>query len=804
MTLDTSKKLTGKRRLRYLTAAVAALSAGSNAALAQQNLALEEVVVTAQKKAESLQDTPISLTAFGEEQLEKDGISNLNDIGSSVPSLTIEPFPINNATLRIFIRGVGLIDAQITQDPPVGVYIDGAYIARSTGLALDVADLQRIEVLRGPQGTLYGRNSTGGAINLITQRPDTEAFGFSEKITVGNRSLISSKTSVNVPVSDTAAFKLAYLHSEKDGFIDNDGPGEDFGNRDVDGYRLDFSWDIGDRLRLDYGYDKSELSYVNYAYQAVTPPTINPAPSSPAEAIQNQLATNNQGFYTFSDKRVSSMRTSQPLRASESEIEGHSLTLTYDLGESTQLKYIYAYRELTDAGYSDLTASGSPDYRIDNNDYRSRDGSLFIPGFDRIQEQDQSSHELQLSGSIGERVEYITGLYYFEEQAEEDNSPLHHQFSGTIAVIDNGTTTTKVFLTNLNDQFFTIDNSAWAVFGRATWTPPILEDRLHLTFGARHSEDEREATEMRAQDNLTETETRLNATGAVVATTPPTVAASSGWTQAASKDFADDSFEFIAEYDLTDDINVYGKFVEAYKSGGFNTRDPDQQRFARGFDEEKVESVELGVKSELLNRRLRINANVFSSDYTDIQLNFLIDGTIADTQVVNAGEAEMQGFEMDLTFLASRDLLLMLNYAYLDAEVTKATDPDTGADVTETFVFSAAPEHSYTAALDYTIATWDWGRLGLNVSYNYMDDRNGSNRTETAQRVFQEDYDLINARLGLYDLPLFGGVLNVAAWGKNLEDTEYVVNAVDNLPHADRAVIWGEPRSYGLDLIYNY
>ncbi len=787
-------------------AVTSALLVASMPALAQ-SLALEEVLVTAEKKTESLQDTPISLTAFGEEQLEKDGITSLADIGSSVPSLTIEPFPINNSTLRIFIRGIGLIDAQLTQDPPVGVYADGAYIARSSGLSLDIADLARIEVLRGPQGTLYGRNSTGGAINLVTKRPSAEALEFSEKLTIGNRGLFSSKTSLNVPLTESAAIKLAYLVSDRDGFIDNTGPGGNYGDKETEGWRFDAGWDVTDRLRLDFAYDKAKLDYFNYAYQAVIPATVNPRPANAGEAIQAQLAANSQSYFTFTEKRVSSMTSPVPLDNSFSNISGYSLTAQYDLGETTQLKYIYAWRDLEDGSFSDLPASGNGNYRIDNGDYTSRDGTVFVPGVIRVLEQEQRSHELQLTGEFFDsRVEYIAGLYYFEEEAVEDNAPLHHQFTGPLRIINDGTTTTTVTLSNFNSQYFTIENEAWAAFARLTWTVPIMDDRLRLTLGARHSEDKRQAFKDYSTESYTEGETRLNANGMVVRAIPrsPVAAGSAGWTEDAAADFADDSFEFIAEFDLSDDINVYGKYVEAYKSGGYNTRDPDQARFDRGFSEEKVASWELGVKSELMGRRLRINGDVFFSEYTDIQLNFLIGSSIADTQVVNAGKGEMQGAEMDLTFLASENLLLTLNYAYLDAEITEATDPDTGADVTDTFTFSAAPRHSYTAAFDWTIANLGWGRLGLNMSYNYMDDRAGSNRTATAKKVYLEDYDLFNARLGLYDISLFGGQLNVALWGKNLADTEYVINAVDNLPHADRAVIWGEPRSYGIDLIYNF
>ena len=137
---------------------------------------LEEIVVTAQRRASSLQDTPISIEAFGAEKLEMRGIGGLEDLGANVPSMVVEPHPLSNTTLRITIRGVGITDSQVTQDPAVGIYIDGVYLARSVGLALDLADIERMEVLRGPQGVLYGRNSTGGAVNIITRRPSTEGF----------------------------------------------------------------------------------------------------------------------------------------------------------------------------------------------------------------------------------------------------------------------------------------------------------------------------------------------------------------------------------------------------------------------------------------------------------------------------------------------------------------------------------------------------------------------------------------------------------------------------------------------------
>ena len=797
------KSFTGKQRLLVAAMMVTPMVQAAESV----GYALEEVVVTAQKKAESLQDAPISLTAFGQQDLETKGINSLSDIGANVPSMSIQPFPINNATLRIFIRGIGISDAQITQDPPVGVYMDGVYIARSTGTALDVADLERIEILRGPQGTLYGRNTTGGAVNLVTRKPSTERLEFEQKFTVGDRNLFTSKTSANIPLGETLAAKLAFMSTQQDGFIENTGPGGDYGDREVQGYRLDLRWDINDALTLDYAYDRSELDYYNTSYQAVTPPLGDKGQAEPIKEHASEQTV-------YSSRRLDKMATGAPLEESNTEITGHALTFTagFDGGE---FKYIGAYRELRDASYADLGGgAGSTEFRLDTHQYQGQatDGEL-TPLVKPLVTQRQRSHELQVSGDAWEsRLEYLAGAYYFKERAIEDNSPLHHQLSADARVPG---VPFRVHVVNLLSQHYEIENEAMAFFGQATWTPNVLEDRLHLTFGARHSRDKRTAIKNQTDLNIAELY------GLALDLPWGTIDQSDPGRQfddvRASKKFDDNSFSFVAEYDLTDSINVYGKINEAYKSGGFNTRDPQRDGkqgaasdgvnygfgFVDGFDEEKVRSMELGIKSELMDRRLRINADIFRSVYSDMQLNFILDGTVADTKITNAGEAQMQGLEADITFMATRNLLLMLNYAYLDAEVTKARDVN-GNDVSDEFVFFAAPEQSYTAVVDWTIADTDWGYLGLNVSYNYMDERNGGSLASNVKNTRLEEYGVWNARLGLSDMPFAGGLLSVAAWGKNLLDEEYVISAIDNQPQADRAVLWGDPRSYGLDLIYRY
>ncbi len=790
---------------------------------AERSLALEEIVVTAQKRAESLQDTPIALDAFSEAALEREGISNVGDLANNVPALTIEPFPINNTQLRIYIRGIGLIDAQVTQDPPIGVYIDGAYIARSSGLATDIADLQRIEVLRGPQGTLYGRNSTGGAINLITKRPNPETVEFKQAFTAGNRNLFSSKTSLNIPVSDRAALKAAYFVKDVDGFIDNKGPGGDYGDKEIEGYRVDFSWDISDQWRLDYAFDNTDVDHFNYTYTPIFPSAPVNTGDASGDAVQNLIREGShsyyQGVYTMDkDDRPDRLDSAVPLLPSETRIRGQQLTLAYSFSDELEIKYIYARRELFDGAAIDLGSGPTSDgYRLDNNAIFSFDhtSSTGTPVRRTTQyrdtrpelDQEQFSHELQFLGSaLNEQLSYITGLYYFKEDGVEDNKEVHHQLSGPL-----GNTGQRVEV--LTQQHATIANDAWAIFSQVTWNPNFLENRLSLTLGARHSEDGRKseffrrlATYLVIPGDGDPLERDVNDIGIKIQdlTIDPT----------GDNDYQDDSFAYIVEFDLNENINLYAKQTEAYKSGGFNIREPvggavggeaSERRFRNGFDQEKVTAQEIGVKAQFMDNRLRMNSDVFRSKFKDQQLNFSIPGSLTDTSVANAGSSTLQGYELDVTWLASRNLLLILNYAYLDSEIDEAINPLSGA-TTNQFTFNSAPRHAYTAAVDWTLRENDYGRLALNATYSYTDERNGGGIKEfaTFDADRQDDFAVLNARLGYYDIPVMAGLLTVAAWGKNLADTVYTINNIHNLPQAGRASLWGEPRTYGIDLIYSY
>ncbi|MDP9140532.1 MAG: TonB-dependent receptor [Pseudomonadota bacterium] len=792
--------------------------------------ALEEIVVTAERRQASLQDTPISIEAFNREAIELRNIKGVQDLGGNVPGLTIEPFPTHNATLRVFIRGVGINDAQLTQDPAVGIYMDGVYIARSVGLALDVADLDRIEVLRGPQGTLYGRNTTGGAVNLITKRPTPGAFSMSLQGSGASRENYFARGSFNIPVSDELAFGASVLGSSRDGFVENTGPGGDYGDREEFAGRFAARWTPTYWLTADYAYDRSDMNYYNLAFQPVSLPTTN---KGQAELFKPYAISQS----VYSTERLESLATGAPLEESGTRIDGHSLTLTMPF-DGMELKYIGAWRDLTDRQYADLGGGGgSTTYRLDSNAYDGPAADvanggptpLVIPTVT----QTQWSHELQLLGTLfDDSVDYVLGAYYFSEEGREDRHRLNHQLSSAISlnqldelspeipelgaildllaplvgVVD------QVRLVNFVDLDWTIDNEATALFGQFTWTPgwDALEDRLHLTAGYRHSEDKRTAVKSRISESYIE----INQNG--LGTAVPLPASEETFDNVhASREFSDDALSLVAAFDLSKSLNVYVKSVESYKSGGFNVRDPNVSGatadpiygigYTDGFAPEYVESIEAGIKSEWFARRLRLNAAVYDADYTDMQINFLIPGSISDTKVINAGKARMRGVDLDITAMLTPDLVVLADYAYLDARVLEALDPN-GENQASLYPFTSAPRHSGSAAIDWTAWRGDWGDLRAFISYTYTSLRNGTVISEERRGLTSiPAYGLWNARITAGNLR-FGqhGSLDVALYGRNLADEIYPLMAIDNVPHANRAVAWGDPRSVGLDLIYRF
>ena len=795
----------------------------------EKAVVLDEVVVTAQKRAESLQQTPVSVTAFNAEKLRLRGIESVADLSANVPGLTIEPFPIDMATLRIFIRGVGTLDAQITQDPAIGVYQDGVYIGRSVGLAFDVADLERIEVLRGPQGTLYGRNTIGGAISLITRRPSPGAFTMEHKVSIGNRHSYVGKSTVNVPIGDDLAVKFAVLGSGRDGFVENTGAGGNFGDRIDRSARFDARWLASDWLTADYSYDYSHLNYYQYMYQAILHPESD---HGLAEYFKRYAETQT----VYSNHRLDRLSSGSPMNPSDVRIDGHAVTLTATQG-TMELKYIGAHRTLNNLAYADLSGgNGSPDYRLDPNYYDGpsaldANGGRPTPLAWLRAVQSQTSHELQLTGDVfDESLKFIAGLFYFKETAYDDRMfPVTHQFHSQAApaqlaaiIALNPQLAGDLInlagprLVNLiQGQRDDVDSDSKALYGQATWTPGWFDSRSHFTFGYRHTVDNRAAMKNYISLIYVEGVKGQDPTAVLVPDLPGNDRFDH---ERASRKFTNNSFSYIAAFDVTPAINTYAKYVQAYKSGGFDVRDPQKSGntgpasdsvnygfgFVDGFAPEYVNSTEAGVKTEWFDRRLRVNLNLFNMDYTDRQISALIAGTIADTKTRNVGRSRIRGVELDAMAALSRGLVLATEYSYLDAKTIEVLDIN-GNNVAKNYQPYSTPKNSFVTALDWTMLERSWGALHSYLTYNYMSQRNGQTLPGKVGLTSLDAYGLFNARCGLVGMRIGSkGMVDAALWGKNITDREYPSTAIDNLPQADRSVIWGESRTFGLDLTYHW
>jgi iron complex outermembrane receptor protein len=728
-----------KRRFQLSYLAAVVLGVASMSVSAGNELALEEILVTAEKRESSLQDTPISILAFSSERLERFGINDLGDIAGLAPNVTITPFPNSRSSLVVFMRGVGNNDSQSTQDPAVGIYLDGVYVARSVGLTSDVADLERIEVLRGPQGTLYGRNTTGGAINLITAKP-AEEFAVSQQFSVGNRNHRRSLSKIETGEFEGVAGKLTYLESSHDGWVENTGDGQDFGEEDKRAGRAVLRWDVNERVAVDYAYDFSNIDGPQHFYQT-TSSTGNALPSS--------------------EQRSDTGSWNGGVEPSHTEISGHSLIASWDTPWGV-LKSISAYRDLAEDIVQDY-GGGQPGFKI------------------RVDiEQDQLSQELQFVGDAGESWRYVAGLYYFKEHGSEketDTVPV------PIAVPGNPLLPPTLTTVTLEDREIYSTSQAYAAYGQLTWSPAMLNHDLDVTLGGRYTVDKRKA---RKDSEIY-------------------------FTNGEQKDdsrWSNFNPSLTLDYSWTDDLSTFAKVVTAYKSGGYNVRSTEDG-FTPPFDEEHLVSYELGLKSSWWNNRLSVNASAFRAEYKDLQLQQITNNaTIFLTDVFNVGEAQIDGFELDIMAVLVRGLTMQLSYGYTDADFIEYIDQRGGSstegeNVADQAEMPYAPEHNYTLGFEYQRGLGDGPLMfTASVDYQWTDERYGTAFNDDRDGFFLDDYGLLNARLALTDIAVGPANLSLALWGRNLDDQEYKVHAISL--GAYRAGYFGEPKSYGIDLTLNF
>lgn len=775
-------ELTGDNTVRVLRLAQAkapaatAAPAVSEAAEAPVEPALEEIVVTAQKREERLQDIPIAITALTANELAKRGVVSFDGVAASTPSVVVAPAFASANSLIVYMRGQGVNNPDINTEGGVGIYVDGFYVARANATTFDLADIERVEVLRGPQGTLYGRNTTGGAINVISKAPSGE-FGLKESLTVGNRNLIRSLTTLDLPAWHDLSAKVSVLKSSIDGYVRNAGPSRDFGESGQQAGRLQLHWDGIPGFEADYYGEVGEIRDTSVYVQD---DLINGMIVEGYEYYANPKGPNEVSYRPFDN----------PLNTTK--YHGHGLVLSWEVNDALKIKSLTGYRELS---VDSFVSFG------DAFTYSSAPGMGIVPlsvTSDGTLRQHQVSQELQLIGSLwGGGIRYVAGLYYFEESGASFTTQLTPQFG--------------------DEKFVTLQQQgkSKAVFGQLTYAPEALDRKLELTLGLRYNVDDRALARYSVQNGVL----RENY-GTPTAESPDGADA--------SKAFKKFNPSFTANYRWSDELTTYAKVSTAYRAGGFYGAAKVGHFNESAFDPENVTNYEVGAKSEWLERRLRLNAAAFSARLEDMQVPYNNDPTDPSSALmINAGRARIDGIELEARYLATGNLQLGLDYSFLDTQMLRvdvlpgssfdhAVNPNSpyqaGGDMSDLFNVPRTPRHSFTLSADNSFGEWAGAELSAHVDYRWQDLSVANQNATPAYPGYEiqniPSYGLLNARLTASWDRLAGMRTTVSLWGSNVLDEKYMLNAAASrygtVPaeggYYSRALIWAQPATYGISL----
>ena len=623
---------------------------------------LEEIVVTAQKKEESLKDTPIALTAITESAIEDLDIANVVDLAGMAPNVHIINTPSNNTAATIAIRGGVTINPAITWEPTVGMYLDGVYIGKGQGAIFDVADLERVEILRGPQGTLYGRNTLGGAINLISKRPSGE--GVSAKVTIGNFGLKQSQLIADYQTGNSVFTKLVLNKKTRGGYVQNaDAPYQaaqgvvpntvadhkELETIDSNGYKLAIAYE-GDKTSFNLTFDETDQDNVPpFAQLTNTIPNWSSAFGVGASALTGGLQLWPIELYA-NDKRQGYAHINTPTYE-RSVVEGRSFTISRDTGLG-ELKVIWSKRKT------------AWDDRLD------LDGGPFpIADTERHTKYDAETIEVQLSGST-DNMEYVFGYYALEDDAYTANPQSFFGGGSTFAQNYSGT------------------SEAEALFGQITWA---IAEKWDLTIGARKTEEDK--TGFKEYVGI--------------------------FSQSGQGSFDDTSGTFILSHDYSENTNLYFKLADGFKAGGINAEAPTPFEALKPYAPETVESTEFGLKGIYFDNRMMLNVAYFDNEHDDMQISYFTADAAAASQVLN-NSADISGLEIETTSIINDTTRLMVNLSTLDSEFTGNQVASDGY-LLEQVPYS--PEETLYVSLEKDYGNYrmrlDYSRIGEHPTFPY-------------------------------------------------------------------------------------
>lgn len=799
--MKSSNRFPCKFTRNTLAYVIAMLVTGSftSGAIAQSG-EVEEILVTARKVEENIQDTPVAVTAVTAEAMDRRMITSTSDLARITPNLqftSYSPLSGNNSAAQIFIRGIGQSDASGGVDPGVGLYIDDVYMGRAVGGVMEFRDIANVQVLRGPQGTLFGRNTIGGAVLMSTKNPG-DTFGGEAKVKVGDDGLQEIFGAVDLPFSETVAARVSFGSRERDGYVKRVYDGLDLGNEDTTSVNGSLHINPVDNLNFIFRADYSEANengspFVfagineNQAFPAassvdagcpgatMSPPTV-PAGVSNINCANN--ATWQLGEFTNggNSKAESNM-----------ENQGFSLSANWDINDIFATKYVVAKRSLDWDGSRDA-----------DNTY------LTILSTQYDSEADQTSHELQLLAD-GDSYHGVLGYFVFDEDV---NDFLRVPFAAPPVVLAPGRAVA------LDYQNATLNNKSNALFTQWTFD---FSDTWSISAGLRYTEEEKTIDIIAFTDVTNLPLVDADGDGIFVPTDPlppstiPTTVKTTPLSSAPgglniqpvpfSQDFDSTTGSLSLQYRFNDQLMTYLSWSEGFKSGGYNQRYnavPAEGPVPLAFDSEEAVSTELGFKADITSS-FRVNGALFHTTYDNMQLTYRV-GIVP--LLFNAGESTISGAELEFTYVPTSEFILEGSVGYMDDDIEEVATI-TGASAT------LGPENDlpFTPNVSASLGggyVFSFGRVTLtprlDLSYTSEQFFDASNSTEVAQ---DEPVTVANFSLKLAEED---GQWEVAAGIRNLTDEVYPVAGNSSLTTSSgyAEVIYARPRSYYLSGSYKF
>jgi iron complex outermembrane receptor protein len=722
---------------------------------------LEEVIVTARKRDESMQEVPVAVTAISAADLANASIRNLRDLEGFSPNLTIDDSAAGPGAAAISIRGVSYQEVDKSLDPSIGVIIDGIYLGTNVGQVLQNFDIARVEVLRGPQGTLFGKNTIGGVINVMRNKPRYELSG-ELRAGTGSENLRDFKGVLHFPILENKlAGKVYGISTKDDGWLKNTTINDDTRRKDYKTYGFSLMANPTEKIEAQFTYDRIEDSsdipgganrnqpanavctFGILADQGIPIPGVDWSASQACEALDTG---SDEDHVSLNDHQTADLTT-----------DAYTLRTEWELGPGI-ITMINGYRDNDESRRAEFDASSAE--------------FLYIT-FD--QDYEQTSHELQFTSTFSDTVEFVAGLYYWNAKYSQFSETfelwpiLGPQVGFPPGLLQPGDTG------HLNQKQ---ETDSIAGYFQGDWH---FSENLTATVGVRYTEEQKDfkaesASYWRGDINLL-----------------PAAESST------KEDWDEVTPKFGLRYQYSDDVMLFASYARGFKSGGFFGRNTTVDSLNQSYDPETVDTYELGAKTDWLDGRVRVNATAFYSKYDDKQEeNFVaLPGGTVETLVTNAGTVDMPGFELEVLAAVTDNLRMRASWGYLDAEFDEF-DGDLNGDGTVTdnsdLKLRRAPKNTFGAGASYNRNIGPGEFVG-DVSYRWRDDFETIADNNPLGHV--DAFGIWNASVDyIYEN------WQLSVYGRNLDDERYLSSTVDIGLSAFGT--WNQGRNWGAELRYTF